>query len=127
GMQQAAAPAPGSALARAQLLGVQVLADQAIGPLLLVDSLAGNGLRGDLVARARDAPPADELPVRLPPNLLVATVLKWSDRFDAARARLEAEHRRAVERGAEHELPGLLWGLAELECWAGRWALAARY
>jgi DNA-binding CsgD family transcriptional regulator len=116
-----------AALEQAECMRDHVLVNQAIGPVVLAEFLAGNGLRADLVAKAREDLPADELPVGMRPNALLATVLKWSDCFDAARLRLEAEYARAMERGAEQDLPSLLWGMAELECWTGCWKLAAGY
>jgi len=104
-----------------------ILLNQARAPLALVEFFSGNGVQADLVAGTRDDLPADDLPVGLRPNVLVGGILKWSDQFESARARLEAEYRRAVARGAEHELPGLLWSMSELECWTGHWKVAARY
>jgi DNA-binding CsgD family transcriptional regulator len=105
-------------------LGLQ---NDAIGPLVLIEFLAGGGLRQDLVARVRDDVPSDHLPVALRTNVLVAIAQKWSDEFDPARRRLEREYRAALERGAEADLPALLWSLSELECWTGNWTLAADY
>jgi DNA-binding CsgD family transcriptional regulator len=53
--------------------------------------------------------------------------LKYTDDFAAARVRLEAAHREAVEEGDESSLPDILSHLAELELWCGDWQRAARY
>jgi DNA-binding CsgD family transcriptional regulator len=49
-----------------------------------------------------------------------------ASRRDAARAMLEREHREWGDRD-EPRSARALWGLAWLEFWAGRWALAAEY
>jgi DNA-binding CsgD family transcriptional regulator len=60
------------------------------------------------------------------PSLMYGIVLKWADRFEEARIRIEAMREQAVERGDEGSLPFILYHLSELECWAGNWAQAAR-
>jgi DNA-binding CsgD family transcriptional regulator len=61
------------------------------------------------------------------PSMMLGILLRWADRFDDARVRLEDMHRQAVERGDESSLPFVLYQLSELECWAGDWPLAERY
>jgi len=103
------------------------LLNDAIGPLVLIEFLAGRGLRQDLIEKALDGISSQELPVGLRTNVLIAIAQKWGDQFDLARRRLEVEYNAAVERGAEADLPSLLWSLSELECWTGNWALSAEY
>jgi len=122
-----AAPHAGAAMELAEGLGDPALVNEALGAVALVEFFSGNGLRSELLARAREDLPANDLPVGMRPNVLLAAILKWSDQFEAARQRLETERRRAEERGAEQDLPGLLWSMSELEGWTGHWTLAARY
>ena len=116
-----------AALRLADAAGDSRLQNDAIGPLVMTDFLLGRGLRLDLVARARDDLRSDHLPVAHRTNVLIALAQKWSDEFALARLRLETEYRAALGRGAEVDLPSLLWSLSELECWTGNWTLAAAY
>jgi len=127
GRVQEAHPHATAAMQYATEAGDRRLMNDAIGPLVLIEFLAGRGLRQDLVAQVRDDISSDHLPVGLRTNVLVAITQKWSDQFEFARVRLVAEYRAAVERGAEADLPALLWSLSELECWTGNWTLAAEY
>jgi len=127
GRVQEARPHATAAIRCATEAGDRRLMNDAIGPLVLIEFLAGRGLRQDLVAQVRDDISSDHLPVALRTNVLVAIAQKWSDQFELARVRLVAEYRAAVERGAEADLPALLWSLSELECWTGNWTLAAEY
>jgi DNA-binding CsgD family transcriptional regulator len=123
----AAAPHARRAMDQAERLGDRRLVTEAAGPLALVRLLMGEGRLPAGASRAPDDLGADDLPAGVRPNVLLGMMLRWSDQFDAARGLLEAEHRRAVEHGAEHEVPGVLWHLSELECWTGNWELAASY
>jgi len=127
GRVKEAYPHATAAMARATEAGDRRLTNDSIGPLVLIEFLAGHGLRQDLVAQVRDDIISDHLPVALRTNVLVAIAQKWSDQFELARRRLLAEYRAAVGRGAEADLPALLWSLSELECWTGNWTLAAEY
>lgn len=127
GTMMEAAPHAAAALELATLSGDARLRNDAIGPLVLIDFLSGHGLREDLVEMARDDISSDRLPVSLRTNNLIAIAQKWTDQFDLARRRFEMEYRAAVERGAEAELPSLLWSMSELECWTGNWDLSAEY
>ena len=49
------------------------------------------------------------------------------DDFEGSRARLEDAQLQALGEGDEGSLPNQLMHLAQLECWSGNWALAARY
>jgi DNA-binding CsgD family transcriptional regulator len=54
-------------------------------------------------------------------------LLKYTDAYGAARQRLEAAYRLALEEGDESSLPNLTSHLSELELWTGDWAAADRY
>src|SRR6266851_6648226 len=127
GRLTAAAPHAVAAMQLATAADDTSLLHDAIGPLVLIEFLAGRGLRQDLIAKARDGIGSPELPVGLRANVLIAIAQKWGDQFDLARRRLEVEYIGAVERGAEADLPSLLWSLSELECWTGNWTLSAEY
>lgn len=127
GESDRAGPHAAAAMALATACGDARLRNDAIGPLVLIDFLSGHGLREDLVELASDDISSEHLPVGLRTNNLIALTQKWSDQFDLARQRFETEYRAAVERGAEADLPSLLWSLSELECWTGNWALSAEY
>jgi DNA-binding NarL/FixJ family response regulator len=116
-----------AAMEHAVRLGDRRLLTAATTPLALVSFFAGEGLPPEMASPAPEDLYADDLPVGMRPNVLLGMVLRWSDRFDAARLLLEAEYRRVIERGCEHEVPGVLWHLSELECWTGNWELAATY
>lgn len=122
-----AAPHTAAAMRFAEAADDRSLLNDAIGPLVLIEFLAGRGLRQDLIAKAHGCLGSEELPVGLRTNVLIAIAQKWGDQFDLARRRLELEYNAAVDRGAEADLPSLLWSLSELECWTGNWALSAEY
>lgn len=52
-------------------------------------------------------------------RLPLALMLRFSDRFDDARALLRALHAEHVEHGDETALPPVLFALGELACWTG--------
>jgi DNA-binding CsgD family transcriptional regulator len=81
----------------------------------------------DLPARVRDFPSAvgGELLVR-EATLAVVNTLAPAPKRDEARALLEREYEEWRERD-EPRSSRALWGLAWVEFWAGRWALAAEY
>lgn len=127
GQVPGAGPHAQAAMEQAVRLGDSRLVTAATTPLALVRFFAGEELTPDAIPHAPDDLYADDLPVGIRPNVLLGMVHRWSDRFDSARRLLQAEHRRVIERGFEHEVPGVLWHLSELECWAGNWELAASY
>ena len=78
-------------------------------------------------ARARElATAAGDARLLREANVLVADVLSDSGDIDAARAVLEREYREWHERD-ELFSAQVLWGLAWIELWAGRWELAAEH
>jgi hypothetical protein len=96
---------------------------------VMVELLAGNGLRRDFLDRAAGLESSG--PARHPGvfdrAFLHATVLKWADDFDAARSRFERLRSAALAREEDGLLPGIDFQLGELECWAGNLDTAARY
>jgi DNA-binding CsgD family transcriptional regulator len=126
-----------SSLAAASLRSAELAAD----PSLMAHSLArvavfeflqGRGARLDLLDRAEalDAAMGAERLARLPrldPPLVRGLILKWCDRLDEARRRLDVQYRNRIERGDEASLPFLLYHFSELECWAGNWDAAEEY
>ena len=70
--------------------------------------------------------PIDDAAGGLHPLMLWATLLKWSDDFPHARKLLKRAL--ALTEGRDESLrPPILLHLAEMECWAGDWLLAAVY
>lgn len=93
---------------------------------LAVDAFfKGEGVRRDLVQRGLSAA---EQPTRvsmeLRPRVALGHVLRLSGDLDAARVLFGQEYQHATEEGVETELPLLLWGLVEVEAWAGNWRRA---
>jgi len=84
----------------------------------------GEGLRSDLIATALSAPPPEDFPIEQRPALVCGYALWWADELDRARELWENEYRRLLERGAEAELPIVLWPLAMLEVTGGDWERA---
>jgi DNA-binding CsgD family transcriptional regulator len=115
------------------------LAERAADPRLLSESLVlvslyefflGHGIRRDLMERAaalEESAAAGRPAPLLSRGMVWASMLKWADQFQAARAGFEELHRQLVERGDEGSLAFLLSNMSELECWAGNLDLAARY
>jgi DNA-binding CsgD family transcriptional regulator len=89
----------------------------------------GKGIDHELMARAIALEDSldDELPFYTSPRMSLAQQLMWTDDFAEARPLLEAQHRRALEHGAEAERTGILFHLVELECRAGNLDRADRY
>jgi DNA-binding CsgD family transcriptional regulator len=66
----------------------------------------------------------DVAPGFLARALILASILKWSDDFEGARAVLGELRRSLTEREEEGPLIPVLFHLAELECWAGNIGVA---
>jgi DNA-binding CsgD family transcriptional regulator len=122
----------GQASARASLQLAERLGTP--GPLVgaltnvaMADFLLGDGVRADYLQRAMAIGGEGDPGTALPPEFLWAALLKWTDRLQDARRRLEALYRGASERHEEHWLPSILYQLGELECWLGNFAVAADY
>jgi DNA-binding CsgD family transcriptional regulator len=91
--------------------------------------LLGEGVRADLMNRALalgEAESAHPL-VSGHPKTIWGSILKWTGDLDDARDLLEQMHNRALLRGEVESLPVILYHLAELETWAGRWEQAGAY
>jgi tetratricopeptide (TPR) repeat protein len=63
----------------------------------------------------------------LRPSFTYAQMLKYANRFDESRAILAGLLVTAEDGGEETSVPVLLYHLAELECWAGKYREAERY
>ena len=117
-----------AALELAEELDDDVLRARARSVQAILGWFAGDAeASDDLPARARDFPSAvggDQL-VR-EATLAVVNTLAPSSKRDEARALLEREHQQWRERD-EPRSARALWGLAWVEFWAGRWALAAAH
>jgi DNA-binding CsgD family transcriptional regulator len=117
-----------AALELAEELDDDVLRARARAVQAILGWFAGDAeASDDLPARARDFPSAvgGEQLVR-EATLAVVNTLAPSSRRDDARALLEREHQEWHERD-EPRSARALWGLAWVEFWAGRWALAAAH
>lgn len=105
---------------------------QAMGAVLTFEFIGGRGLRDDLLARLTgftDVPIPDSRPKvgYYDFRLGQALVLAWADDLGTSRSLLLEGYERALHVGDEVGLPSVLYHLAELECWAGRWDDAERY
>jgi DNA-binding CsgD family transcriptional regulator len=117
-----------AALELAEELDDDVLRARARAVQAILGWFAGDAeASDDLPARARDFPSAvgGEQLVR-EATLAVVNTLAPSSKRDEARALLEREHQEWRERD-EPRSARALWGLAWVEFWAGRWALAAAH
>jgi DNA-binding CsgD family transcriptional regulator len=119
-------------LRAAEATGKPVLLAEALDHLCMAELVAGVGPDQQLLDRAiaveqevGPAPPLEH-PGMGTGCLPLAVTLKWMDRFDEARELLRALHRDHLEHGDEGALAPVLFGLGELECWAGDWDAAGR-
>lgn len=98
-------------------------AERGDNPVVIAQAEAAVGLTRGLLgeatedrlrrAIARGTPEA--ISVYDAPETMLGLVLMWADRIDEARSILERQRRRAVERGDENSLAGILIHLTELE------------
>lgn len=117
-----------AALELAEELDDEVLRARARAVQAILGWFAGvAGASDDLPLRMRDFPRAvgGEQLVR-EATLAVVNTLAPSSKRDEVRAMLEREHQEWRERD-EPRCARALWGLAWVEFWAGRWALAATH
>lgn len=113
------------------------LAEQVADPSLLAPALAalahvefllGRGIAAGTFERALALEKSVEyLFIDDCPSTVLGFCLLAADELDGARAKLEALHQSAIERGDEFGVNIPLFYLSWLECRAGNWELAARY
>jgi DNA-binding CsgD family transcriptional regulator len=117
-----------AALELAEELDDDVLRARARSVQAILGWFAGDAeASDDLPARARDFPTAvGGVQLVREATLAVVNTLAPSSKRDEARALLEREHQEWRERD-EPRSARALWGLAWVEFWAGRWALAAAH
>ncbi|MGH3071170.1 MAG: helix-turn-helix transcriptional regulator, partial [Gaiellaceae bacterium] len=116
-----------AALELAEELDDDVLRGRAELVRATIGWIVGDAEAPELAARARDFANAvgGEQLVQEAMSAFVNTLV-WSFRTEEARALLEREHEEWRERD-EPRSARSFWGLAWVEFWAGRWALAAEY
>jgi DNA-binding CsgD family transcriptional regulator len=116
-----------AALLIAEELDDDVLRGRAQVVRATIGWIVGDAETPELTARAHDFATAvgGEQLVQEATSAFVNTLV-WSFRTDEARALLEREHEEWRERD-EPRGARALWGLAWVEFWAGRWALAAEH
>lgn len=126
-----ALPHARAGLQAAEALGEPILLAEALDHLCMAESLVGNGVDPDLLARAialdEQVGPAPllEHPGWATGRFPLALTLKWMDRFAAARDLLRSLYAEHTGHGDEGSLAPVLFHLCELECWAGNWGTAA--
>ena len=97
--------------------------------LASVEFLLGLGIRDDLLAGAAEGAIREHADASstayVPIDLVLGAILKWSDRFDLARARFQSVRQRIDATG--DDTARIPWSLqaGELELWAGNWDAAA--
>ncbi|MGE5460190.1 MAG: tetratricopeptide repeat protein, partial [Solirubrobacterales bacterium] len=119
-------------LRAAEAAGEPAMLAESLYHLCMAEIVAGEGPGRDLLDRAIDterrvgpAPPLEH-PGMGTGCLPLAVTLKWMDRFDDARELFHGLHRDHLEHGDEGALAPVLFGLGELECWAGDLGTADR-
>jgi DNA-binding CsgD family transcriptional regulator len=96
----------------------------------LVHFLLGRGLDLDMLNRgiALEGHMVGEfLSYLLSATLVLAQLLKYTDRLDEAREKFNVLLRDASARGVESPIPDMHYHLAELECRAGNWGAAMEH
>jgi DNA-binding CsgD family transcriptional regulator len=94
----------------------------------LGDYYLGRGLRRDAFERAIAFEQGSQRPrAAWTASAVLGQLLKYTDDYEAARPRLEAAYRLALEQGDESSLPDMAAHLSELELWTGDWSAAERY
>lgn len=127
-----ALPHARAGLLAAEASGDPVLLADALNHLCMAEFLTGGEVDQALLDRAiavdEQVGPAalQEHPGMGTGRLPLAITLRWADRFDDARDLLRSLYREHLEHGDEGSLTAVLFGLGELECWAGDWQAARR-
>jgi DNA-binding CsgD family transcriptional regulator/tetratricopeptide (TPR) repeat protein len=113
------------AMESAEHTGDAALQAQCCAGLAFLEFVTGEGVKPDLIERARDGPAQPQwLSMEKRPNVVVGHVLHWAGDLDGARACYEEEYARALAEGVETDLPLVLWAMSENEAWAGDWQRA---
>jgi DNA-binding CsgD family transcriptional regulator len=120
------------AVEAAELTGDSFLIADSLSRMAVFDFYLGRGLHTDLMERAAALTASAGLEpvehIRMLDALVIwGAMLKWSDDFAAAKAKLDERCRHAVEIGDESSLPFVLYQLSELECWSGDWDRARQH
>lgn len=120
-----------AAVEAAELTGDPLLVADSLARMVVFDFYLGRGLHAELMERAATLaasvrPESIGRGPMLDAGVLWGAMLKWSDDFAGARAKLGERYRRAAETGDESSLPFVLYQLSELLCWAGEWDRARK-
>ncbi len=116
-----------AALVLADRIGDDVLRFKALAQLSWLGGMVGDAEAPAYRARALDVATASgDARLLREANALVWRMLIDFSSIDAARVRLEQEHREWQERDELFDAQ-VLWELSWLELWAGRWETAAAY
>ena len=120
---EAAARHARSAVAYAEELGTAPILERALANVALLEFLQGRGVDHALLDRALalEAQSAGRHVIG-GPSWLLAMLHMWTGQLDAARALLNALHRRAEEAGDEAAIPFILNQLSRLAWAEGDWA-----
>jgi DNA-binding CsgD family transcriptional regulator len=117
-----------TALELAEALGEPSVLAGALSHVAFLDTLRGDGIAMASIERAlRLGRPPGWSQILGRPDWIHTMLLQWAGRHGAARQRLEALHRDAVDRGDEHDLPFVLFSLARAELLGGDWQAARRH
>jgi DNA-binding CsgD family transcriptional regulator len=119
-----------AALAAAERAGDEANLAIALSTVVWFETLSAVEPTPGLLARAvflEDARLLPDASDASSPSFALAMRLMFAGRLDEARARMGMSLDRAVSLGNEAALSAALLHLAELECRAGNWALAARH
>lgn len=121
-----------AAVEAAELTGAPLLVADSLARRAVFDFYLGRGLHAELLERAATLaasvrPESVGRGPMLDACVLWGAMLKWSDDFAGARAKLDERYRRAAETGDESSLPFVLYQLSELLCWAGEWDRARKH
>jgi DNA-binding CsgD family transcriptional regulator len=117
-----------TALELAETLGEPSILAGALAHVAFLDSLGGHGIAMATIERALGlGRPAGWSQILGRPDWIHGLLLQWEGRLGAARERLDALYRDAVDRGEEHSLPSILFQLARVELLTGDWERARRH
>jgi DNA-binding CsgD family transcriptional regulator len=115
------------AVTYAEQLGDAALISRALAMAVQLNFMYGHGV--DEISLRRAVELEDSAIDVLTPfsaSMIEGLVLAWTGQLDAAHARMEALHRRCIERGAENDLTAVASCEALIEIWRGNLIEAAR-